>query len=438
VTGLTQMLVIASLLSGVAVTCLLLMPDAPPRVRFRLAIAGLAAWAVPWPVISISVELPAAVVGWRDAVIHAVPLGPTTQETPAVDVYDSAALRAPPAAGGVSHGAYLFLALLLPGVIRFAFDVRALRAAAAAWLEDSRSGDALRASQPVELRRVRASIRVVRGSSVAATTGWCEPTVWLGDRLGTRDRRVALAHELWHVRRRDSLSITFVTAMRRAYWWNPAVSWLCREAVLMMESDCDRHCAQWFGAEYAERLAAMMLDASAIHSPRLAAHARNASLNVRRLQLLERGVRLRRRDRMLIVLLSSGAAVTAAHGLIVPRVPSGDGLPYEAQPEDARGASSRSTLPNTPAARALQELLDAYNAGDVERLGERLGAFTPQEIEFRVPPSTDALELVAITRAEGASIEFVVRGLPQGIRRAGMLEIDIRDETRIARVEMRK
>src|SRR5690606_37299212 len=145
------------------------------------------------------------------------------------------------------------------------------------------------------------------GSAIAATSGWLRPVVWLGDRLCDRDRKVALVHEICHVQRRDPAWITFVTALRRAYWWNPAVAWLCREAVLAMEADCDRRCARWFGVEpYTERLASMMLDAAAPRAPRLVAAARTPNLNVRRLMLLQAPYpRMRRRDYLLIALTAS-------------------------------------------------------------------------------------------------------------------------------------
>src|SRR5690606_2405548 len=125
---------------------------------------------------------------------------------------------------------YLVVLLFLPGLLRLVNDAVALRASLATWRKSSRSGEALRGALPPELRSVRASIRIVPGSTIAATSGWLRPVVWLGERLSERDREVALVHELCHVQRKDPLWITFVTALRRAYWWNPGVAWLCREA----------------------------------------------------------------------------------------------------------------------------------------------------------------------------------------------------------------
>ncbi|HEX6993703.1 MAG TPA: M56 family metallopeptidase [Gammaproteobacteria bacterium] len=296
-TGVVEMLLAASLVCGAASLCLVLLPHAPPRVRFRIAFAGLAAWAVPWPLIDVPIDvpLPAAVVEWRGA--H------ETADGVSIDRPVDAAPQPLPRFAVPAALALLFL----PGVLVFVRDAAALRASLRAWRAASRSGEALRARVPEEFRGVRASIRIVPGSATAAASGWLRPVVWLGERLSDRERDVALVHELSHVRSRDPFWITLVTVSRRAYWWNPAVAWLAREAVLALEADCDRRCARWLGVEpYVERLAAMMLDAATSPPSRLLAHARTPSLNVQRLKLLQQPARrMRVRDHALVAIVRS-------------------------------------------------------------------------------------------------------------------------------------
>ena len=55
---LLQMLIPAGILSGAAIACLALVPNTPPQLRFMIAVAGIAAWIVPWPWIDVSLELP--------------------------------------------------------------------------------------------------------------------------------------------------------------------------------------------------------------------------------------------------------------------------------------------------------------------------------------------------------------------------------------------
>ena len=60
--ALVESLLTAFTLSGLAAGCLVLLPRTPPRVRFAVAAAGLAAWLVPWGWLRIALpsELVAA------------------------------------------------------------------------------------------------------------------------------------------------------------------------------------------------------------------------------------------------------------------------------------------------------------------------------------------------------------------------------------------
>ncbi len=118
----------------------------------------------------------------------------------------------------------------------------------------SRPADELRALLPRELAAVAADVRLVEGSSIAAASGVLRPTIWLGDRHTDVHRTLVLVHELWHVRARDPAWLLAIAAVRRAYWWNPLVAYLARQAVLMIESTCDHRCAVQFGkAAYVAR-----------------------------------------------------------------------------------------------------------------------------------------------------------------------------------------
>src|SRR5690606_28748014 len=99
---------------------------------------------------------------------------------------------------------------------------------------------------------------------------------------------------------------------------------------------------------------------------------------------------------------------------------------------------SRVVIPDTPAGNALEGLLDAFNAGDSERLAIQLGAFTPQELEFDVPRSSGGLELVAIVASDPTRIEYVAEDRVGRIRRRGELEVAAWDSSRIARLDVRQ
>jgi hypothetical protein len=245
----------------------------------------------------------------------------------------------------------------------------------------------LRALLPDDLRSIRAEIRVVEGTRAAAVSGWMRKTIWIGDQFASDDDvRVALVHECWHIRRHDPVWLLLVTAIKRAYWWNPIAVFLSEQAVLTMESACDECCTRYLGRQhYIGRLASMMLDAGSCESPNLvAAAASRPSLNVQRLRLLARTARVCVRDYALLALFWGAGAFVAGCSLIEVSV--------------ARPAWSRVAIPDTPAGAALTVLLDGLNGGDLERVAGYLGAYTPQEVTLQLYDWTALREWAPIDR----------------------------------------
>jgi uncharacterized membrane protein YhaH (DUF805 family) len=312
VSALVETLVTALVLSALAGGLLVLLPNAPPRARFAVAIAGLAAWLVPWGLIRIPLAAPSAVdAPWRASLERIADLGGV--------------------AGGIGLDSallgYAVAATFLLGLALFAGDWLALQLCIRRWRANSRSANELRAQLPPELSAVPAEIRVVRGSNVAAASGWPKSTVWIGDRYSGARLQLTLVHEMWHVRGRDPLWLMAIAAVRRAYWWNPLVAYLTRQAILMIESTCDHRCTAHFGKSlYVAELAALLLD-DALPAPRLIATARSPSLNIQRLRLLDRPLRLRARDFALIA--ASTAIGTAAGAASVVEVLRSESLRIE-------------------------------------------------------------------------------------------------------------
>ncbi|HWN38097.1 MAG TPA: hypothetical protein VNP02_06335, partial [Gammaproteobacteria bacterium] len=200
--ALGETLATALLLSGLAACCLVLLPRTPPQIRFGVAVAGLAAWIVPWGWIHFALPSSSAaapLVEW---------LGTTQSVAP---LAAEAHVDASTALG------YLLTAAFAVGFALFVRDCLALRRCLRGWRARSRSGEHLRALLPRELAAVAAEIRIVEGSGVAAASGVLTPTVWLGDRLTEAQRKLSLIHELTHVRARDPAWVGFIAAVRRAY-----------------------------------------------------------------------------------------------------------------------------------------------------------------------------------------------------------------------------
>jgi hypothetical protein len=400
VIALLDMLVPALALSALAGICLASLPNAPPRIRFCIALVGLAAWVVPWPWVRVPLDFPNVAVMGGDIESALARIAFLTGQIASDGQH---------AAQRFEYWGYVG-ALFLPGLLWFIADCLALHRSARSWRQKSRCGKALRALLPDDLRGVRAEIRIVGGARVAAASGWIRPTIWVGDRFTHAELELALVHECCHIARRDPIWLTSIMAIRRAYWWNPIVAHLARQAILMMESICDHRGARCLGRrQYIEHLAAMMLDAEGARSPRLAAAALRPSLNILRLELLKRRMRLRVRDYVLIGLLATaGATVAAAQVFENPH---------------ARPKWSHVAIPATPAGRALATLLGAFNEGDLELMGTYLGAYTPQELNLPVFDWTSGLELLEVVNSEPLRIEYVVKDNDSEMRRFGTLEV---------------
>ncbi|MBN1238314.1 MAG: hypothetical protein JXB36_07415 [Gammaproteobacteria bacterium] len=412
-------MVTALALSAIAGAALWATADAPPRVRFRIAVCGLAAWVVPWPIVGIALDLPAwAAAGdawqaWAAWGEQALGL-PTAQRA---DVAPT------PAADPARALFWLFLLLAAPGVAGAVGDWRALRASLRGWRARSRSGEALRELLPAHLAAVRVDLRIVEGSRVAAASGFLSPTVWIGARLSGDDLRVALVHEVLHVRRRDPAWLAVLLVLRRLYWWNPVVRGLARHAVVMLEASCDRDCAAVLGRQhYVERLASMMLARESQRAPRLVAamHGRNG--DVERVKRLARSARVRPRHVASLAVLTAAAAVTA-----VCRV---------AEPAERPGWS-RVGIPATPAGAALGAVLGAFDRGDEEWLRAYLGTFTPQEVSLDLYDWIGSLQLVAVSPRGRYGIDYVVMHEATGMKRAGRLEVAAAAPARVTRSELR-
>jgi hypothetical protein len=395
-TVLGETLLTAACVSGLAAAALSCLRHAPPGPRFVIAVLGLAAWVVPWGGIrfALPARSPAAapIVEWLETIQS------TAELAPAPLLERSAALG------------YVLAAALLVGALLFVRDCSALRRCLAGWRRRSRPARELRARLPPELAAVAADIRLVEGSTVAAASGVLHPIVWLGDRLAESERELALVHELTHVRARDPAWLLLIAAVRRAYWWNPLVAYLARQAVLMLESACDHRCAAQLGKDaYRARLASLLLAAPG-RAPRLVATAGN--FDVQRLRLLGQPLRLVARDCVLLAALATAATATAAVAVVErTSLPSATGS----------FTAPRDELPATPAGDALRSVLRAMNDGDSEVLANLLGAYTPQELALPVPRAP-ALRIIEVLLSEPLRIEYVVESAP-GVRHAGELAI---------------
>jgi len=150
------------------------------------------------------------------------------------------------------------LLLLLPGalvaiwacgfvVVGGLWWLRARRVSAlmreAQTLVDGREMDALRAMEESSGVRRPLPLVVSRGSMEPGIFGIVRPVlIWpegISEHLPDPHLRSILAHELWHVRRRDNLAAAMHMLVEAAFWFHPLVWWIGARMVDERERACD-------------------------------------------------------------------------------------------------------------------------------------------------------------------------------------------------------
>jgi bla regulator protein blaR1 len=126
-----------------------------------------------------------------------------------------------------------------------------------------RISTAMRAAMPVQegrevnaLRRLEQAGGVRRGISLLLSRSSLEPgifgiahpvLVWpegISDRLEDAHIEAIMAHEIWHVRRRDNLAAAFHMLVEAIFWFHPLVWWLGARLVEERERACDEEVLQ--------------------------------------------------------------------------------------------------------------------------------------------------------------------------------------------------
>ncbi len=168
------------------------------------------------------------------------------------------------ARGSAEIKAPVFITAWLCGfvVVLFAWCVRWRRVAAAmreaAPLREGREIDALRRLEPIAGKPIE--IVLSRASLEPGIFGIARPVlIWpegISKHLEDAHLEAILAHEVWHVRRRDNLAAAIHMVVEAIFWFHPLVWWLGGRLVEERERACDEEVVE-FGSErqvYAESI----------------------------------------------------------------------------------------------------------------------------------------------------------------------------------------
>src|SRR6266550_70702 len=110
-------------------------------------------------------------------------------------------------------------------------------------LREGREVEALRRLERMGGMRTRIEMLLSRASLEPGIFGIARPVlVWperISERLEDVHLEAILAHEVWHVRRRDNLAAAIHMAVESVFWFHPLVWWLGAQLVEERERACD-------------------------------------------------------------------------------------------------------------------------------------------------------------------------------------------------------
>ena len=134
-----------------------------------------------------------------------------------------------------------FVMVLCVWCVRWSRISRAIREAVP--LREGREVEALRRIGCITGIRQRIELLSSRASLEPGIFGIAHPVlVWpegISERLDDAHLEAILAHELWHVRRRDNLVATIHMVVEAIFWFHPLVWWLGARLVEERERACD-------------------------------------------------------------------------------------------------------------------------------------------------------------------------------------------------------
>src|SRR3954468_207525 len=193
-------------------------------------------------------------------------------------------------------------------------------------------------------------IRIVSSIGQPVTFGFRRPVVVLPDALGELPaavQRAVLAHELWHVKRRDWIHLVIEESIRAVLWFHPAIWWLISRVQASREEVVDQLTVLFTSSrrDYLEALLAFCDRPSTLAA---APFARRRHLYQRMLLLSREAVMSSKRivlscAGMAIVLAVAGWYGVAAFPLERPAAGAAQAPPRDPRPSDVRPASARET-----------------------------------------------------------------------------------------------
>jgi TonB family protein len=224
----------------IAEVILRLSPDGHPMIRYRVnqaLLVSLPVALVTAALIDLSFLLPAAEPIYVESVAASfssgtvLPMPEHVVSTPSFPIGHVAAGLGLLAAGVASLVALGQLGTHVVNLRRFRLELEATSTAVplAAALSDD----------PSSIRHRKVLVLETGLETVPMTFGLVRPTIVIPDSLGEADRRIALFHEMMHIRHFDYAARIVELMVRALFAFHPAVTALARRCELWREMTCD-------------------------------------------------------------------------------------------------------------------------------------------------------------------------------------------------------
>lgn len=233
---MTTYFTITLLISSICGLAILLLREAPARLRFYICLMILVTWLTPWQfmqfeAVSNSFTLPLNILtefNWNipEAVTqHPSEVAPITEQStfPLFSFY------------------WLWLATFAIGLVLFFKDLMGYVKLHKRWIKhsilDNQTWKTAQITQP------NCDIRRINSDSPGMATGLTKPIIWLDNNQQDAEKiRTIVLHELTHIRQHDPYWLWAITLIQRLFWWNPLVGLTANYARKQMELSCDEQC----------------------------------------------------------------------------------------------------------------------------------------------------------------------------------------------------
>lgn len=319
--------------------------DSPHRLRFRITMAALTAWLVPWQMLA----------GWLPVMGEIGVYSSVIRET-SVGLVTTGARGA--TGDGIELSVLLVFLAALPGLCLLLTDawhyrrlLHRLTASSyqAGHLWQNLDDNSLATVIPAR-RDHYPAIRIQTIKPGAFTTGVLTPVIWLHeDLVNDPNLPTVLLHEYGHIRQHDNAWLWLINLQEKFFWWNPLVFLLGKRSRQLMELSCDEFCAS-VQDDYRLRLNALILACSSDHvvvfrERLMTTMFQQRNFNVERVRLLERSYTMKLKHIISAGLLAAGSFLMISVGTaqspdlpeILPEDPEARARYLEIMEQRARG-----------------------------------------------------------------------------------------------------